>query len=120
MRTENYHLAHALEAQWGGGAGVSGYQRVRTDGAEFLSPVSPPALPALRRWSARSRLFLVLQWEKSRFAQALRAQYGGGAGVSGCPGVRTDEYDLLSPVWSPALLALRCCGVGKFFLLCYN
>ena len=49
MRTENYHLAPALEAQWGGGAGVSGYQRVRTDKVEFLSSVSPPALPALQR-----------------------------------------------------------------------
>ena len=49
MRTEKYHLAHALVAQWDGGAGVLGYQRVRTDKVEFLSPVSPPSLPALRR-----------------------------------------------------------------------
>ena len=77
MRTENSHFAHALEAQWGERAGVSGYQRVRTDGVEFLSQVSRRTLPTLRRWGARSRLSLVLQWRKSRFAQALAAQWGG-------------------------------------------
>ena len=83
MRTENYHLARALEAQWGGRGGVSGYQRVRTGQAEFLSPVSSPSPPPLRRWSARSRLFLVLQWEKSLFEQALAAQCGGPPGCRG-------------------------------------